>query len=39
LWSCDDCRRHGVNDCGCDGCEERFHAWLKQEHKENSNEL
>lgn len=38
VWSCDDCRRYGVNDCGCDGCEEKFHAWLKQEHKENSND-
>jgi predicted RNA-binding Zn-ribbon protein involved in translation (DUF1610 family) len=38
LWSCDDCRRHGVNDHGCTGCEEKFHAWLKQEHKGDGNE-
>lgn len=39
LWSCDDCKEQGVNDYGCDGCEEKFHAWLKMEHKENGNEL
>lgn len=37
LWSCDDCKKQGVNDYACDGCEEKFHDWLKQEHKEDGS--
>ncbi len=39
VWSCDDCIENKVNGvCGRD-CEENFHEWLKQEHKEHGNEL
>jgi hypothetical protein len=34
VWSCDECienKRNGV--CGRN-CQENFHEWLKQEHKE-----
>ena len=34
VWSCDDCVKNKVNDVSCQGCEEKFYEWLKQEHKE-----
>jgi hypothetical protein len=38
VWSCDDCIENKVNGvCGKD-CQENFHEWLKQEHKENRND-
>jgi hypothetical protein len=36
VWSCDDCVKNKVNDVSCQGCEEKFHKWLKQERKSNS---
>ena len=39
VWSCDDCVKNKVNDVCSGDCEEKLHEWLKQEHKENSNEL
>lgn len=40
VWSCDECVDNKINDYACQqDCHERFHEWLKQEYKENSNEL
>jgi hypothetical protein len=38
LWSCRDCTRHGVNKNESSDCEDKLREWLKQEHKENSND-
>jgi hypothetical protein len=38
LWSCRDCKRHGVNKNESSDCEDKLREWLKQEHKENSND-
>jgi hypothetical protein len=38
LWSCRDCKRHGVNELSSSDCEVRLREWLKQEHEENSND-
>jgi hypothetical protein len=33
LWSCRDCKRHGVNKNESSDCEDKLREWLKQEHK------
>jgi hypothetical protein len=38
VWSCDDCVKNKVNNVSCQGCEEKFHKWLQQEHKEGEEQ-
>jgi hypothetical protein len=38
VWSCEDCIENKVNDVCCQDCEEKFHKWLQQEHKEGEEQ-